>query len=108
MFLKIKIDQLTNKNMVLLYTAGVNFINVFCAHFSYKILAPKITKLGFGFESFGAKISYKKCEHKTLMKLTPGISNSRHQHIGFLYPKRHLPDAVKIFPIHFIILSNFL
>jgi len=31
---------------------GVNFINVLCAHFLYKILVPKITKLSFGFEAY--------------------------------------------------------
>jgi hypothetical protein len=31
---------------------GVDFINILRAHFSYKILAPKITKLCFGFEIF--------------------------------------------------------
>jgi len=38
---------------------GVNFINVLCTRFSYKILVPKITKLCFLFEIFGAKILYK-------------------------------------------------
>ncbi len=31
---------------------GVNFINILRAHFIYEILAPKITKLWFGFEIF--------------------------------------------------------
>jgi hypothetical protein len=49
---------------------GVNFINVLHAFF---ILVPKITKLCFGFEIFGAKILYKICVSKTLMKLTPSV-----------------------------------
>ncbi len=40
--------------------------------FLYKILAPKITKLCFGFEVLVPKISYKKRARTTLMKLTPG------------------------------------
>ncbi len=34
------------------FDPGVNFINVLHAHFSYEILAPKITKLCYGFEIF--------------------------------------------------------
>jgi len=41
----------------------------------YKILSPKITKLYFGFEILAPKISYEKCAHKMLMKLTPSIKN---------------------------------
>jgi len=48
----------------------VDFINILLTHFLYKILAPKITKLCFGFEIFGAKVSYQKHAHITLMKLT--------------------------------------
>jgi len=40
------------KMMVKLSTS-VNFINVLCERFSYKILAPKITKLFCSFETFG-------------------------------------------------------
>ncbi len=40
--------------------AGVNFINVLCTHFSYKILVPKTTQLWFGFEVLAQKILYKK------------------------------------------------
>ncbi len=35
-----------------MWPPGINFINVLCAHFLYKILAPKITKLCFVFEIF--------------------------------------------------------
>jgi len=35
--------------------AAVNFINVLRAHFPYKILAPKTTKLAFGFEILAPK-----------------------------------------------------
>jgi len=34
-------------------------------------LAPKITKLAFGFEILAPKILYKKRAHMMLMKLTP-------------------------------------
>jgi len=51
--------------------SGVNFINILRVYFTYKILAPKITKLCFGFEILAPKILYKKCVCKTLMKLTP-------------------------------------
>jgi len=40
-------------------TPGVNFINILRSHFSHKILAPKITKLCFGFEVLDPKILYK-------------------------------------------------
>jgi len=49
---------------------GVNFINVIRAHFSYKILPPKITKLCFGFEVLEPKILFEKRTGITLMKLT--------------------------------------
>jgi hypothetical protein len=51
------------------FPSGVNFINVLWARFSYKISNPKAS-----FAVFGAKILYKKCVCKTLMKLTPGIN----------------------------------
>ncbi len=35
--------------------SGVNFINILQAYFTYKILAPKITKLCFGFEILAQK-----------------------------------------------------
>jgi len=35
-------------------------------------LAPKTTKLAFGFEILAPKISYKKCARKMLKKLTIG------------------------------------
>ncbi len=38
----------------------VNFISVFCSCFLYKILAPKTTKLAFGFEILATKILYEK------------------------------------------------
>jgi len=63
------INHITSK---IVWKAGVNFINVLCARFSYKILAPKITKLCFGFEVLPPKSLYKKRTSKTLMKLTPG------------------------------------
>jgi len=48
-------------------------------------LTPKITKLCFGLEIFGAKISYEKCLSKTLMKLTAGLS---------FYSQFHLVAAI--------------
>jgi len=49
---------------------SVNFINILRVCFSFKILAPKTTKLAFGFEILATKISYEKRTRKTLMKLT--------------------------------------
>jgi len=49
-------------------TTGVNFNNVLRARFSYKILAPKITKLCFGFETgkkLPKRLSYEKHARKT-------------------------------------------
>jgi len=43
---------------------AVNFINVLLAHFSHKILAPKITKLCFGFEIFWHQNIGKKADIK--------------------------------------------
>ncbi len=54
---------------------GVNFINVLHAHFLYKILEPKFTKLCFGFEVLVPKILYEKHARITLMKLTPGVNS---------------------------------
>ncbi len=48
----------------------VNFINVLGTHFLQEILAPKITKLYFGFEIFWRKNIGTKCAHKMLMILT--------------------------------------
>jgi len=55
-------------------TLGVNFINILRACFLYKILAPKITKLYFGFETFWRQNTGTKCEHKMLMKLTAVVN----------------------------------
>jgi len=54
---------------------SVNFINLLPVRFPYKILAPKIKKLCFGFEMLVQKILYEKLEHKMLMKLTPSPTN---------------------------------
>ncbi len=53
------------------FPSVVNFINVLRASFLYEILAPKFTKLCFGFEFFWHQNISKKCAHKILMKLTP-------------------------------------
>jgi len=47
---------------------GVNFINVLGACFSYKILAPKITKPNVTREKLPKRLTYKKGARKTLMK----------------------------------------
>ncbi len=44
-----------------------------CTHFLYKILAPKITKLCFGFEIFCHQNIVAKCTRKMLMKLTTEV-----------------------------------
>ncbi len=54
---------------------GVNFINILHARFSYKILVPKITKPNITREKRPKRLTYKKCVHKTLMKLTPDHNN---------------------------------
>jgi hypothetical protein len=54
-------------------TTEVNFINVLCERFSFKILAPKITKLCFGFEIFWRQNFVQKCARKTMMKLTAEV-----------------------------------
>jgi len=54
--------------------AGVDFINILRLHFSYKILAPKITKLNVTREKLLNLLSYEKCSNKMLMKLTPGVN----------------------------------
>ncbi len=49
---------------------AVNFINILRKHFSYKILAPKITKPKV--DKLPKRITtYEKCARRTLMKLTP-------------------------------------
>jgi len=53
-------------------TSAVNFITVLCDRFSYKILAPKITKLKVTREKLREVLLYEKFAQKTLMKLTPG------------------------------------
>jgi len=58
--------------MTRLRHSGVNFINILCAHFLSEVLAPKFTKLCFGFEIFWRKIIGAKCTHKMLTKLTIG------------------------------------
>jgi hypothetical protein len=56
---------------------AINFINVLQACFLYKILAPKITKLCFGFEIFWLQNIGEKSTRKMLMKSTPGVAMSR-------------------------------
>jgi len=52
----------------------VNFINVLRVCFLYKILVPKITMLYATKEKLLNLLSYEKCTHKTLMKLTPSVN----------------------------------
>jgi len=51
----------------------VTISSAFFARLSCKILAPKTTKLAFGFDILAPKILYKKRAQKTLMKLTTGV-----------------------------------
>jgi hypothetical protein len=53
------------------WSTRVNFINIICTHFLYKIFGAKTSNLKHSFVIFGAKISYDKCVCKMLMKLTP-------------------------------------
>ncbi len=39
---------------------AVNFITILCAHFLYKMLAPKITKLKFNYRKLHDLLLYKK------------------------------------------------
>jgi len=82
----------TMRRTLLLKSEGVNFINVFCMRLSYKILAPKTTKLVFGFEILAPKILCKNCAHACEKcwwnwqkeKYTKGGSM---KHISSFYPK---------------------
>jgi hypothetical protein len=60
--------------MPTLFPTRVDFINIFRQCFSYKLLAPKITKLCFGFDIFWRQNIGKKSERKMLMKLTPVVN----------------------------------
>jgi len=55
-------------------SAGVNFINVLRATFSYKIMAPKITKPNIIREKLLNLLWYEKPARKMLMKLTQGLA----------------------------------
>ncbi len=52
--------------------AAVNFINVLCKHFLYKILSPKITKPNIIREKVLNSLLYEKPACKMLMTLTHG------------------------------------
>jgi len=54
-------------------TLDVNYINNVCATFLYKSESPSFLWLHSSFVIFWAKILYKKCVHKMLMKLMVGI-----------------------------------
>jgi len=56
--------------MLMKLTPVVNFINIFCAHFSYESPFKAKTLLE-------KRLSYEKHMHKTLIKLTPGRCLSR-------------------------------
>jgi hypothetical protein len=52
----------------------VNFINILRTRFSYKILAPKMTKSEiFGFETFWQKDIGEKRARKMLLKFSPDV-----------------------------------
>jgi len=53
---------------------GVNFINILRAHFALIFWRQKILYPNHSFVIFGAKILYKKCMSKVLMKLFPGVN----------------------------------
>jgi len=55
-------------------TSGVNFTNVLCSNFSYKIFGAKTSNTKHNFVIFGTKILYKKRARLMLMKLTPGVN----------------------------------
>jgi len=68
-----KVFFLGEKNTrIVIYQIGVNFINILCTHFSYKILAPKMTKPNGTREKLLNLLLYEKRTHKMLMKLTLG------------------------------------
>jgi hypothetical protein len=56
------------------YMPGINFINVLRGHgiFRTQFWRQKLQSFFLALKIFGAKIVYKKCECKMLMKLTPG------------------------------------
>jgi len=62
---------------------GVNFINISRMRFMYKMLAPKITKLCFGFETFWCQIFVQKLARKTFMKLITVRLLERQERSGF-------------------------
>jgi hypothetical protein len=53
---------------------GVNFINILRAHFALIFWRQKILYPNHSFVIFGAKILYKKCTSKVLMKLFAGVN----------------------------------
>jgi hypothetical protein len=65
-------------------TPGVNFINVLCACFSYKILAPKITKLCFGFDILAPKILYEKCMPEEIETCCENLNKEKIQNCSLL------------------------
>ncbi len=77
--------------------AVVNFINVLLTRFSYKSLFGSFFLFSNPkqiFVIFGAKILYKKCVRKTLMKLTPGVHANTGRRVVFT---RHFNVCALIF-----------
>jgi len=66
------------------YRTVVNFINVIRESYLYEIFGAKTSNPKHSFVIFGAKILYKKCVRKTLMKLTPELLKiSRNRNLTF-------------------------
>ncbi len=74
--LSFECDNLNRLSDVNTDEPGVNFINVICARFLYKIFGAKTSDPKHSFVIFGAKIVYEKRVRKTLMKLTPEVSTT--------------------------------
>jgi len=72
--LGVKNSLLLQTNRKEYFTQGVNFINILRGPFLYESKSLSFLWLRFSFVIFGAKILYKKCAGKTLMKLTQDFS----------------------------------
>jgi len=76
------LSRLRNTNLILNFlltikTAGVNFINILHARFSYESLFGSfilVSNPKHSFVIFGTKILYETQARKILMKLTPGVN----------------------------------
>jgi len=80
---------------------GVNFINILCSWFLYESKFWSFFLITFGFVIFGAKIWYKKCSRKTLMKLTAEVRKQIQEHLEQqeLQKKRN-QEVIEFFSIY--------